>query len=528
MTIYPRVTNSMSNFTQNVIEILRIPSGNYNVILDADNFGKQNRINRRLLDAIAGTTGTPGPVGPAGAIGPQGPAGISTGIVGPIGPAGVAGPSGATGPAGPQTGALFGGFGPPFDSTGSNGDFYINISSLILYGPRLVSWFTSPMTHLSDEDIFTTTDYPDLPQQYNDSNALSLISSQDTIQRFDDSGLQSLIASQYAPQIYNDNDVRSLIESIPTFKDLTNDLNDIQAQINSLDIQTNSFLQLQGTATSTQLPSDVAYTDKTNAFSLQQTIVGTLASGSTALLLESGDQSIPATNCTQMKLCYNGTGTFPHFIRTRHNTTTTNSAIDFFTCDGTSAGVFPTNAQIGLSVNGGIVIVGGVTISGTDKLQVNGGVLQTGKTNTYNNIATIGNGIPAEYVTIHTTGLTANVASTLLYTVPATAALFYRVNAMAVCTTAASVSSTLPNIQVLFTDTDSNTSVTLDVTPVLGVPGQGQNGSAGTATNVVGTMASGVVVINAKPSTSINYLTTSYASTIAGMTYSIRIILEAL
>ena len=143
---------------------------------------------------------------------------------------------------------------------------------------------------------------------------------------------------------------------------------------------------------------------------------------------------------------------------------------------------------------------------------------------TYNNIATVGNGVPSELATIDTTGLTANVAAATLYTVPSTGEGMYRVSAYVVLTTAGSVSSTLPNVQVVYTDKDSNTSVTLDATPVLGVAGLGQTGAL--TANTVGTIDAGVVPIYVKASTTIQYQTTGYASTAAGMTYALHVLLE--
>ena len=144
----------------------------------------------------------------------------------------------------------------------------------------------------------------------------------------------------------------------------------------------------------------------------------------------------------------------------------------------------------------------------------------------YNNIATVSNGVPAEYATIDTTGLTANVGSTLLYAVPSTGAGLYRVTALVVETTAASVSSTLANVQIVYTDNQTSGTITIDATPVLGVAGVGQTGAL--TANTVGTTSTGVIAVNAKASTNINYQTVNYASSTAGMTYALHIKLEAL
>ena len=54
----------------------------------------------------------------------------------------------------------------------------------------------------------------------------------------------------------------------------------------------------------------------------------------------------------------------------------------------------------------------------------------------------------------------------------------------------------------------------------------GQTGAL--TANTVGTTATGVIVVDAKASTNINYQTVNYASSIAGMTYAIHLRAEAL
>jgi hypothetical protein len=99
-------------------------------------------------------------VGPRGEAGPTGPQGIqgAAGVVGPMGPRGETGAQGIQGAAGPkgETGAtgsqgtpgvdgktiLNGTVAPPI-SIGSNGDFYINTTTSVLYGPRTASGWGS-------------------------------------------------------------------------------------------------------------------------------------------------------------------------------------------------------------------------------------------------------------------------------------------------------------------------------------------------------------------------------------------------
>lgn len=85
-----------------------------------------------------GATGAPGPTGPAGPIGNTGPAGPA-GAPGPTGPAGPQGPIGNTGPPGPagaNGNTVLSGTGAPATSVGNDGDFYIDTSADVLYGPK--------------------------------------------------------------------------------------------------------------------------------------------------------------------------------------------------------------------------------------------------------------------------------------------------------------------------------------------------------------------------------------------------------
>lgn len=144
----------------------------------------------------------------------------------------------------------------------------------------------------------------------------------------------------------------------------------------------------------------------------------------------------------------------------------------------------------------------------------------------YNNINTVSNGVPSELAKVDTTALTANVGATTLYAVPASGAGMYRVSSLAVETTAGSISSTLPNVQIVYTDNETGGTVTIDATPVLGVAGIGQTGAL--TANTIGTTTTGVIVINAKASTNIQYQTVNYASSLAGMAYALHIKLEAM
>ena len=135
--------------------------------------------------------------------------------------------------------------------------------------------------------------------------------------------------------------------------------------------------------------------------------------------------------------------------------------------------------------------------------------------------------VPTVVAAVNTTGLFANVASTVLYTPPSTRGGMYRISAYVVLTATATASSTLPNVQVTYWDADIAASVTLNVTPTLAAAGLGQTETL--SKNVVGLIASGVVVINVDTFVPIRYQTVNYASVTADeMTYALHIICEKL
>ena len=86
-----------------------------------------------------GEQGAAGPAGPQGAQGPAGPAG-STGPTGSTGPAGSAGPAGADGADGADGATWWNGTGTPSSDLGSDGDFYLDLSSSDVYNKVSGSW----------------------------------------------------------------------------------------------------------------------------------------------------------------------------------------------------------------------------------------------------------------------------------------------------------------------------------------------------------------------------------------------------
>jgi len=87
----------------------------------------------------AGSTNSPGPAGP------QGPQGIQ-GVAGPTGPQGATGPAGPQGPqgiSGSNGNTILSGSTAPLSTQGNNGDYYLNTTTNILYGPKTSSGWGS-------------------------------------------------------------------------------------------------------------------------------------------------------------------------------------------------------------------------------------------------------------------------------------------------------------------------------------------------------------------------------------------------
>ena len=88
-----------------------------------------------------GPAGATGPIGPTGAIGAAGPAGPTgadgtDGTDGAAGSAGATGANGTDGAAGADGKTILSGQGVPADTVGTDGDFYYDVDTDILYGPK--------------------------------------------------------------------------------------------------------------------------------------------------------------------------------------------------------------------------------------------------------------------------------------------------------------------------------------------------------------------------------------------------------
>lgn len=143
-----------------------------------------------------------------------------------------------------------------------------------------------------------------------------------------------------------------------------------------------------------------------------------------------------------------------------------------------------------------------------------GNIDTTGLVTTYNNIATVDNGVPAEYAHVDALTQAASIATATLYAVPASGAGMYRISYYLKVTQAATTSSSV-TLALTYTDRDDSTVLTFVTASPLN------------ATDETGVI-SGQMIVDAKLSTNLQYATT-YAS-VGGtpMQYKLRIKVEAL
>ena len=148
-----------------------------------------------------------------------------------------------------------------------------------------------------------------------------------------------------------------------------------------------------------------------------------------------------------------------------------------------------------------------------------------GKINTYNGVATVSGGQPAEYATVDAVGQTAAITTTTLYMPVATG--MYRISVYAKVTTADGASSSLggsTGLTIGYTDgTDSVAQTTVALLAT-------QAGAAAivNAGNTTATKLLGSVVIFAKTGVAITYAFDYTSGTPATMTYELHLKVEAL
>jgi hypothetical protein len=122
-----------------------------------------------------------------------------------------------------------------------------------------------------------------------------------------------------------------------------------------------------------------------------------------------------------------------------------------------------------------------------------------GKFTKYNNFTLAGDGIPGIVASVDSLTNGANIAQTTAYAVPASGAGVYRVCGYVIVSRAATTSSTMPKLQINWTDNDGGTIGATDLTAT----------STGNATT---TFSQACMIVNAKASTNIQYQTTGFLS----------------
>lgn len=150
----------------------------------------------------------------------------------------------------------------------------------------------------------------------------------------------------------------------------------------------------------------------------------------------------------------------------------------------------------------------------TVKYEIN----SAGVVDTYNGIATVSQGMPAEYATVDLTAQSAAISATTIYAVPAGGTGMYRISWNADITTAgtSSVLGGAGGYQVLYTSpTDSVVKTTVS------------GNSVTSAANTTGTAVSGVIIVYAKASTNIQHQF-GYTSTGTTMVYQLHAKIEAM
>jgi len=181
---------------------------------------------------------------------------------------------------------------------------------------------------------------------------------------------------------------------------------------------------------------------------------------------------------------------------------------------GSVSRVFFTQGNTNLFLNPSLA---GAVIFNNTTAAINSG----GKLSIYGNISTVSNGVPTEYATVDSTINTANIGLTTAYAVPASGAGMYRVSGYVIVNRTATTSSTLPNLQIQWTDADNSTVQSLSFAS--GTP---------TANSLTTFFTIPPQTIFAKASTNIQYQTgnsSSYTSVRApSMQYSVHLKIEAL
>lgn len=148
----------------------------------------------------------------------------------------------------------------------------------------------------------------------------------------------------------------------------------------------------------------------------------------------------------------------------------------------------------------------------------------TSKIGTYNNVATVENGVPASIVSASSPANAGDISAQQM--VASAAAGRYRLSGVATVTQQASSSATLPRISMIYTDAVDSVQKTIQIAPAFLIAGGLGNPTTGNGTTGVG-------IMNVKAGTAISYNTGgtggAYASVgTTAMQYDLYLVLEAM
>jgi hypothetical protein len=152
-------------------------------------------------------------------------------------------------------------------------------------------------------------------------------------------------------------------------------------------------------------------------------------------------------------------------------------------------------------------------------------ITTSGLLTNYKGIATVSNGVPAEYAAVNLTAQTAAITTTTLYAVPASGAGQYRVSWNAKVTTPATTgagTSTLGALTIVYTDPDG--AVQTITAPASIAAGTIATTSAGNSTTTV--LLGLPLLLNCKLSTNITYAFAYVSDSAAQMQFNLHMVLE--
>jgi len=107
-------------------------------------------------------------------------------------------------------------------------------------------------------------------------------------------------------------------------------LNISEIRFTSVDVPDTNYVYYPSSGTTKRVGINTTYPTR------YLDVAGTVSSSNGGILLRNGDSNTAAADAPQIAFGWNGTNTYQHFIRTRHNGgSATQNAIDFFVCDTT-------------------------------------------------------------------------------------------------------------------------------------------------------------------------------------------------